>query len=143
MRVYTYECTQRSLGAIKVCYKLPLILRLPVIGAWALLELGITKVKHVQDKIVIYTKNTFNIGKFWFFLGQRSLQSLKKKFLNDFFFTYFNICFTIFCCILFHQILFNTSRSSFLLWFLYHRLDLRWFQGCPTFTFCLECTLKA
>ena len=55
-------------------------------------------------------------GKFRYFLGQKNFQ----------------------------RIVIITSKSCFLLlWLLYYRLDLRRFQGFPTFIFCLGCTSKA
>ena len=82
-----------------------------------------------------------NFVTFWV----KKLSIFKKQVLNDLkiCFAYSSFFFAIFGYILFHQIVFKTSKSFFLLWFLYHRLDLRWFQGCPTFTFCLGCTQKA
>ena len=63
------------------------------------------------------------IGKFRYFLG-----SAQKTFLHLFWY------FAIFGCKLFRQIDIKISKSYFS-WFLYQRLDLRWFQGCLTFTF--------
>ena len=75
--------------------------------------------------------------------GSKKAFNLLKKLLNGHF-TNLSFYFAIFGCILFHQIVFKTFKSFFLSWFLYHRLDLRQFQGCPTFTFCvLGCTEKA
>ena len=61
-----------------------------------------------------------------------NLQKVTSKY------TYFIIDFAIFGCILFQQIVFKTSKSCIMSWFLYHRLDLRWFQGCPIITFLSE-----
>ena len=86
--------------------------------------------------------------------GSKKLPIFTKKLLNDLF-TYFSFYFAIFecmlfeCmlfeCMLFHQIVFKTYflLPRFLYHRLYHRLDLRWFQGCPIFTFCVGCTEKA
>ena len=58
-------------------------------------------------------------------MGQKSFQWLRI------FYTYFKIFVAIFGSILFHQIVFKTSKSCFLSWFMYYRLDLSWFQDVP------------